>query len=371
MNDIDRLTILLIEDDKENLELLSKSLPSEFEGFQIEWDPCSSFDDAINLIKKWRYDIVVTDIYRDRTDQQEKGVNPEDEKAKNIIDQIRNYRFCPIIAFTDGSAPKSFQPGPFIRFADKSKGNTDILTEMKYLIETGIPSIARKIHEELDRSSGTYLWSFLESEWSNLEPTIKQNPQILERLVRRRASMQLGRLYQNKDTSPQEIKEIQGLEYYIYPPISTEKRLGEIIKSKIDNTYRLILTPHCLLEIQPGDQKPRAEYVLTIKTIQAKETLVSAKNNSEKFRKKTQLDVQNGKPKGRYCFLPHFLDIPNLYCDLMQIESLKIEEIENNFTSIAVLDSPFAEAIQSLFIRFYATVGVPNIDCEGLKKELE
>ena len=77
--------------------------------------------------------------------------------------------------------------------ADKSKGNEDILDKMKELIDTGIPEIARKLHDELDRAAGSYLWEFLEGNWDGLQDNLS-DPDILERLVRRRASIQIGRL---------------------------------------------------------------------------------------------------------------------------------------------------------------------------------
>ncbi|MCD4727621.1 MAG: response regulator [Pirellulales bacterium] len=370
------LHVLLVEDDQENLDLLIQTLPAEIDDHRIEWEPCDSFERAEQLVALRRFDIVVTDIYLDKPDHP-KGVDPADEKAKNIVAAIRNRRFCPIVAFSDASVPPTFTKGPFVRFADKSGGNEEILNQLRELLATGIPSIARKLHDELDQSNGSYLWEFLESRWQELKLTGVSDPAILERLVRRRAAMQLGRLSPGV-ASPTELDSVNGVEYYIYPRVSDELRLGEIIRSKKDEAIHVILTPHCYLKVQDGDMKPRADHVLTVKAFPAKDTItVATKPKSpwkgdesdklDKLRRRTKLEAELGKPSGRYCFLPRFLDIPDIYCDLLQTESLPLGTITDDYDRLAVLDTPFAEALQSCFARFHSRVGVPELAIDGVR----
>ena len=123
------------------------------------------------------------------------------------------------------------QVGPFVRFADKSTGNEDIVGKMEELIATGIPEIAKKLHDELDRAAGSYLWEFLEGNWDGLQDNLS-DPDILERLVRRRASIQIGRLDPDEPL-PTEVENVAGMEFYIYPPVSGEEiRLGQILQHK-------------------------------------------------------------------------------------------------------------------------------------------
>jgi len=369
------LHILLVEDDKENLDLLLKSLPQEMLDFRLEWEPCGSFERAKELVAIQRFDVVVTDIYRDRTGAA-KGVDPDDDQAKDIVSAIRSQRFCPVIAFTDGSVPQSIVEGPFVKIADKSRGDQEIIASLEELLATGIPEIARKLHDELDRVSGSYLWEFLEARWNDLISSSIRNQAVLERLVRRRAALQLGRLDPAVD-GPTELRVIDAVEYYIYPPVSDEFRLGEIIRCKHDKTVRIVMTPHCYLTIQPGAQEPRADHILTLKAFPAEEVLEkegvkwSGKSGSEELRRRTSIEAELGKPRGRYCFLPRFLDIPDLYCDLLQMESLPFKTITQNFEKLAVLDTPFAEALQSYFSRFYSAVGLPSLDHEGSKHLME
>jgi len=372
------LHILLVEDDEENLKLLMESLPSELENYHLQWEDCADFEDAITRVATRRYDLVVTDIYRDRRDRR-KGADPEDDRAKDIVAQIRSARFCPVVAFTDGSFPPSLQEGPFVKLADKSKGNDQIIEKMRELLATGIPGIARRLHDELDRASGSYLWDFLEGNWERLHENGLAEPSVLERLVRRRAAMQIGRL-DPVAHDPVEVETVEGVEYYIHPPVSDELRLGEILRQKTDGLFRVVLTPHCHLAIQPGKKEPRAEYILTVKTVPAKELLKTypPQGSSEDKKLKSlgrmmQSPVRDNRlqPEGRYWFLPGFLDMPDLYCDFLQLESIPYKDALDRHERFAVLDTPFAEAFQSCFTRFYSAVGLPGLDPARMKHLIE
>jgi len=368
------LHILLVEDDEENRKLLMESLPLELENYHLQWEDCADFEDAITRVATRRYDLVVTDIYRDRRDRG-KGIDPEDDRAKDIVVQIRSARFCPVVAFTDGSFPSSLQEGPFVKLADKSKGNDQIIEKMRELLATGIPGIARRLHDDLDRASGSYLWDFLEGNWEQLHENGLNNPSVLERLVRRRAALQIGRLNPESD-DPAEVKTVEGVEYYIHPPVSDDMRLGEILKHKSDGSFRVILTPHCYLETQSNSEEPRAEYILLANTVPANEMLnMYPPQGGTKHKKLKSLSkmMQSPardnrlKPEGRYWFLPGFLDMPDLYIDLLQIESIPYGDVLEQFERHSVLDTPFAEALQACYVKFISAVGIPTLNSNSFE----
>jgi len=367
------LDILLIEDDPENLRLLMESLPTSLAGHTLHWEPCGDFEEAVRSVMIRRYDLIVTDIYRDRKNKQ-KGADPGDERARDIIQEIRSKRFCPVLAFTDGSAPQSFKEEPFLRLADKSQGNKDILVKLQELLMTGIPAIARRLHDELDRTAGSYLWDFLEKNWIQLRDAGLGNPEVLERIVRRRASVQIGRLDPSAEDA-EELGSVEGVEFYICPPISPkELRLGELLRRRGSLDFRVVLTPHCHLAVQPKATVPRAEFVLTVRTVTATELLkrhpLEAGTAEKKLRllgRCLQSPADLGQPNGRYWFLPQFLNMPDLYCDLLQVESLEIGVIEKEYDRFAVLDTPFAEALQSCFTGFYSDVGLPTLIADKFK----
>lgn len=359
------LNVLLIDDDPESLQLLMESLPEEVAGAEIRWEECGTFEEAFQLIEDRRYDVVVSDIYRDRTSVR-KDLVTGDPQGRTVLEEIRARRFCPVLLFTDGTFPEEPKEGPFVKLADKSMGNGQILEKLEELLSTGIPELAHRLHDELDSTSGSYLWTFLDDNWASLESGGLTVPAVLDRLIHRRAAVQFGRL-QETPNGVEERPMIEGAEFYLRPRIAQELRLGQIVER--DGEYRVILTPHCHLVVQPGQSMPRADFVLTAKTVTAQSLFermpLRGRNHAEKaddLRRRIQSPAGFGRPSGRYWFLPGFLSMPHLYVDLLQLESLDIKSALEDWDTFAVLDIPFAEALQSSFVRFYSAVGLPMLD---------
>jgi CheY-like chemotaxis protein len=361
------LNVLLVDDDPESLHLLMESLPDTIEGATLRWDPCSAFDEALQRISDRRFDVVVTDIYRDREGQPKEPVTG-DPQGIGVLAEIRARRFCPVMLFTDGTFPTDHPEGPFLKLADKSPGNSQIVEKLAELIRTGIPELAHRLHDDLDSTSGSYLWEFLDSNWSALESGGLTQPAVLDRLVRRRAAVQLGRL-EESEAGLVERPTIEGAEFYLRPRIASELRLGQILER--NGEYRVVLTPHCHLVLQPKQAAPRADYVLTAFTVSASTLFdkfpLTGKAESDRLdnlRRRIQSPAGLGQPAGRYWFLPRFLSMPHLYVDLLRLESVPFAELLAEWTSFAVLDVPFAEALQSSFVTLYSAVGLPMLDPE-------
>lgn len=360
------LNVLLVDDDPQSLELLVRTLPETIAGETIRWEPSDSFEGALRLIQERRFDIVVTDVYRDHEGTEKLPVTG-DARGTGLLDEIRRRRFSPVLFITDGVFPPEYVDGPFFKLADKSE-DTSIEARMTELIETGIPELARRLHDDLDRTSGSYLWTFLDENWAAMEVGGLTDPIVLDRLLRRRASVQLGRL----DGSGNEATEhqlVEGAEFYLTPRIASDFRLGEIMRR--DDEYRVILTPHCHLGIQPGQDEPRAEFVLTALAVPW--TKVFGDNPLEgrglkkldSLRRRLQSPPDFGRGlRGRYWFLPGFLDMDHQFVDFLQVASLPYKELSEKWASFAVLDVPFAEACQSCFVNFYSAVGLPALNPE-------
>ncbi len=79
----------------------------------------------------------------------------------------------------------------FVVWADKSTSN-DIERAICQLLDTNIPQLARKLHDELERVAGSYLWGFLEEKWEQLNTPSSLDIAVLERMIRHRAAIQIG-----------------------------------------------------------------------------------------------------------------------------------------------------------------------------------
>lgn len=358
------LNVLLVDDDPQSLELLGDTLPDTVAGRTIRWERCGAFEDALIRISERRFDVVVTDVYRGQ--KRKEPVTGDPQGVTSVLDAIRERRFCPVLLFTDGSFPPDPPEGPFLKKADKSPGNSQIVAKLGELIETGVPELAHRLHDELDSTSGSYLWTFLDDNWAAMEVGGLTDPTVLDRLLHRRASVQLGRL-DDSGGEPSERAVVEGAEFYLMPRIASGFRLGEIVRR--DGEYRVVLTPHCHLVIQSGHEEPKAEFVLTALAVPWKKVFEehplegNAAKKLDALRRRLQSPADFGRGlRGRYWFLPAFLDMDHQFVDFLQVRSLPYRELSEEWTSFAVLDLPFAEAFQSCFVNFYSAVGLPVLD---------
>lgn len=365
------LNILLVEDDASDMKAYLRDLPEVFRtaGVEPKIHPTKSFTTASKLIEQShiRFDLILSDTYRG---------NRKDRDAAVIamVNKYREGRFCPLIVFSASSMPSTLDPGAFVLWADKSV-NGDIESAIRKMLLTGIPQLARSLHDELDRAAGGFLWQFLEVNWARLWPNGNPEASVLARLVRRRAALRIAEMNESS-SGLQPVGSVAGLEYYIYPELDRNSfKLGQIFcKNGAPTEFRVILTPHCHLTVQSGQQAPRAEYVLTVKVVLASHVLGAEKISNARAaqilhqHKKLRTwatppsGQEVGKPEGRYWFLPAFLDIPHSYCDFQQIEAIAYSELKTAYRTIAVLAPPFAESLQTCFVAYHSGVGIPNID---------
>jgi CheY-like chemotaxis protein len=366
------LEILVVDDDPEVIRQLEALLPDKLAEDQLLYQFETDFEAAVAMLARRRFDILISDIYVARETKHKTPIDA-DIKARELLAQIRGLRACPIILITDGQLPDEFKGHPFVATLDKgsAKFTEDLENTLAAMLETGIPGIARKLHEELDRHAGSYLWGFLEKNWQRLKDDPNGFDQLaLERVVRRRAAFQLARLTDN-DGTPQERQDADPCDYYIMPPIGSHLRLGEILRHKEDGSLRVVLTPHCHLVTQPNRDRPRADYLLTLKTVPAAQLLQDkpwGSNPGGKLRTRSSIPARDvGLPEERYCFLPGFLDVPDLYCDLMQTEAVAFADIGPTWERVAALDTPFAEALQSSFAKLFGAVGLPLLNTDRVK----
>jgi hypothetical protein len=316
--------ILLVEDDPEYLELLIDTVPDEVGTGRLRWHPCDSFEDALGLLELIRFDIVVTDVYRG-------PIADRDAAAIDLLAEYRKRRFVPVVFISSGPRPSGLECSSFVLWVDKSDTNEPVLDAVESVIDTRLPAVMRRLHDELDSEAATYIWPFIQGRWEELKSAGLCTPESLERLLRRRTAVQLGRLVP-ASSSAMEVSTVTSSDFYLMPPVSgVEFRLGDIWRHKESQDVRVALTPHCQLLVQPGKPSPKADHVLTVGTVPAGDVIATeppkGKTAEKRLRglgRRLQSPAEFGTPAGRYWFLPGFLDIPDLYCDLLSVESLPL-----------------------------------------------
>ena len=367
-----KLQVLLVEDSQDDMAQYKRDLPDIFKehGCEVDIDPKDTFESGLKAARNplTRYDLVITDTYRGN--HQERDI----AMVSELIKDFRQGKFCPLIVMSSGVRPEEFNETPFVRWAGKETAS-NLESQIQYMLRTGIPQSARKLHDELDNAAGKFLWGFIDENWDALESSAEKDVNLIERIVRRRAAMLLSDLIPSKYASHDSR---YGLEYYIYPALDHRHySLGDILVDKrTTRDFRVILTPHCHLFLQQGQERPKAEHFLTVKTVPITDVLrkkiKNAKQGTEE-RQENKLKLwarspahTERKPEGRHWYLPKFLDIPHLYCDFLQIESLPFESIKNDYRKVATLLPPYAEALQECFTSFYGSVGIPDIQTRSI-----
>jgi len=370
------MQVLLVEDEPEDLRQYERDFPRVFSSRGVEADihPCQDFGEAYAQTSSplYRYDLIVSDTYR----------GPARDRDAQVLRMVQNYRgnrFCPLVIYSSGVKPPDLREGAFVLWADKSRSG-DIERALNQLLDTNVPQLARQLHDELERTAGSYLWNFLEDKWQQLNNPSPLGARVLERMVRRRAAVQIAEIDQSSE-SPGFV-ERHAPEYYVYPAFDTQYfNLGDILRSLRDsNDWRVVMTPHCHLFKQQGQEKPRADHVLLVRAVKARDVLgekLDKVKTQEKLQQRRKLSQwarspaqTEGKPEGRYWYLPGFLDIPHSFCDFLQVESVPYGKLMNDLQRVATLTSPYAEALQSCFAGFYASVGIPTMQTESIESLL-
>jgi hypothetical protein len=373
------LNILLVEDEALDMQSYVRDFPPLFEacGVTARFHCAETFEKAYTLIDSphIRFDLILSDTFRGNQSNRDAAVI-------DMVNKYRKGRFCPLVVFSASAKPDDLTLGAFVIWADKAVAG-DVESAIRRMLATGIPQLARRLHDELDQTAGGFLWNVLEQHWDKLWAGDAPDPKVIERLIRKRAALHMAEADPSADP-PRPLSTVEGLEYYIYPPLKQKGySLGHIIqKTNEPMDIRAVLTPHCHLEIQPDQAEPRAKYVLTVKTtspaqVLGAEKITNAKSQQQigQFKKlktwSTPPSGDFGKPEGRYWYLPAFLEIPHLYCDFQQLESLGYSTLDAQFKPLAVLASPFAESLQACFLAYHAGVGIPKIRPESIKSLLD
>lgn len=364
------LNVLLVEDNPEDYEQLVRDLPDTFArlGHEARIDPYDTFEEGLKRVQDphSRYDLVISDTYRGEHEK-------KDAAVLDMINEFKKGKFCPLIIYSSGALPDRLTPTVFVNWVEKSDPRylEDAIGE---ILSLGIPQTARKVHDEIDRAAGSFLWEFLEKHWTELQDG-GVNAELLERIIKRRVALAVSDLMPGQYAA---IDNKYGLEYYIYPALDHDHfSLGDIVKSKTEDEYRLLLTPHCHLVIQQNAKQPKADFVLTIKAIPAAQVLGQKIENTKEKTEPQQLKKlgqwarspaqTEHSPEGRYWYLPKFLAIPHLFCDFLQVESLDYDSLNSDYDRLATLLPPYAEAAQECFSSFYGSVGIPTLDPNTIK----
>lgn len=416
------LRILSVEDEEDQRDILKKVFSKPILEKEIEFKSIDDFESAIAEITKNDYHIVILDIYKGKPDD-------NIDEGEKILKAIQNERFIPVIFYSGNTKNVKNLRSQMVGVVTKAEegGIANLKKEVERLVRSNLPFIRENIHNYLEKELKEYFWDIIHQKKGIFRAD--------------KEDFSLGYLMLRKfghSLSKEKIAEILGddslkqdkahpMQFYIYPTDDNQEfECGEIVKSKENNEFFVILTPSCDF-IKTSGRKRKAEKILLVRTIELEkvkeykeqkdkyincdteykkvkqeyETLkkeiknINIDENIDKIKEYFELEtiyeklnktyklydncknnissIIETRKSDRYFFLPKtpFIE-ENRVIDFQNKEMVSYESLSDpkNYERIAKLDSPFAESMVASFIRYYNRIGFPDIDTDYILNNL-
>lgn len=364
------LKILYIEDDKENREDLKEVLDGiSIDDMKISIDCLESFDTESHQFNQ--YHIVILDLFEGVA-----GSNGK-ESGREVLKRIREKLFVPVIFFSGNTKSILHLRSQVIGIATKGDGGfNELKSEITRLSAHNLPFLKENVHDYIEKEFQKYFWEVIQEQNDKFKP--EDEDFSLGYMLLRNFGNSLSKDNICKILGDRLIKEskVHPMEFYIYPTDTTQEyENGEIIKGKDDNdSMYIILTPSCdMIERYkngvPVGRKAKKILLATARLLTDTEEWsdYSRNKNKENINKLSKL-IQASND--RYFFLPGTPFIENRIVDFQNKIMVNYDSLKTDFIRIATLDSPFAQAMSTSFIRYYNRIGFPDIDSEYVLSHL-
>ena len=366
------MKLLFVEDNPETVEFLRERIKEE--GLAKKKPPVKKFKEAVKTIKEIRPDVIILDIF-------DGDPAKERKEGRKSLDFIWGEHFCPVIVYSAFPEEMEHEEHPFIHSVQKGRESEESvlekLKEIKQHIDT-IKSVEQYVHETFSsvlKEVAPYAFDAYEG---------NSREDALKRATRRRLAARMDELSNEDD------KSLAPWEQYIFPPISTQFRLGDVLMEKARDSsdpkaFRIVLTPSCDLEKHNGIRK--VKNVLVSRCCPMKKgigksisNLVKVPKNSEQKKgneKKIKNLLSQGHSNG-IIPLPALKDkIPSMAADLRDLQLIPVEKIGTQespgvveYVSVASLDSPFREMVSWAYLQIAGRPGLPDRDFREWIKEI-
>ncbi len=354
---------LIVEDNGDTVRQLEEMLPRCIEApNEIEISVCSSFRDAMQRLKKERFDLLILDL----KDESDVSIAADEKPAGlAIFDELKAIRFVPVIFYTALAHKVRSEQSTFVRVVEKTESITKVREEVKRVLETQLPWLTRYI-EELQRE---YMWEIVSAHWRE-EKTAYENVDITYLLAKRIAyslqkdARKMARKISRDTVAIANPNKIHPMEMYVHPPISGSRLAGDIMSGKVGGVsgYWIVLTPSCDLE-----RESRLEGILLAQCVELnneKEYLRWKEDQSTENSEGLENIIQDHRKKvqsERFKFLPGTFFLPDLVIDFQKLYMITLDELKG-LNVIASMDSPYAESVTTKFSRYFGRIGTLDID---------
>ena len=371
------MKILIIEDDNNIVDTIRDFLSEEEPTWNVKG---TSFNIAKEKLVSFRPDIVILDIFDGKIDLD----NATGEKLHSFV---WDKHFCPIVVFSAGIDLTKIEDNqhPFKHFVKKGSESYNKLIYVLRNFQTHIKSI-----------NDTFIYI-----QNNLSDVLRDvAPQIFQEIdteadrcdaIKRASRRRLAALM---DESPNGKTKLVSWEQYIYPPITKNCLLGDVIMKfggsiSEPTDFRIILSPSCDLVKRP---EPKIKEILVARCCSVVDGLGKANIKDLKNNSKSRNTIQHILTQGyinSVILLPKLKGkIPSMFADMKDLELVpwnsicddeesgtsedirNIERSDTRYYRVASIDSPFREMISQVYQLVSTRPGLPERDFKSWAKEL-
>lgn len=370
--------VLIVEDNEDLATSLKDLVEAEFANLSVFL--ATSFESAQDALRTQRFDVLVLDVFRGEP------TSGGDQAGRQILEELRTIRFVPVIFYTALPAEvEDLSSPPLVHVAGKGDAAaTELMNALRKALESGLLILNRGILEHVEKIVREYLWEFVSNHW----PTALQaaDKRELAYLLARRLAVSLSEVGVEElaaklgaeGTTAKMLDALHPVEMYVLPPVSKEMRTGEIVRGKLgeDTGCWIVLTPSCDLVERPP--KPaKAERVLLAhadpleQTDEFKEWQATPNSNTKRNALAALMtNNRRNDQADRFHFLPGAFTLPNLIVDFQSVITVPANELAE-LERVAVLDSPYAEALIARYVRYVGRVGTRDLDVNLVLQALQ
>ena len=353
------LNILFIEDEPESIQTLVRALHRSG-----NYECCiAGFDDYSSYMDVFVPDVVVLDLIR-------AGSTPESENVGlgSLKEMISKCQFRPVVIYS--AHPDLFMDShPLIKSVQKGSGSeekakaeiasfSEYAKSVKQAEQVLREAFSSAMHEVAPFAYKAYA---VENEASR-----SQRHELIERAAKRRLAAMM-------DKPAEEGQKLLAWEQYIFPPLSKDYKLGDVLREKVKSSddataFRIILTPSCDMVVS-GGRTPKVKEILLARCHATKEAFSKKgfnSSNAKTWGKKLQ--DHSYEELLPYPSLGNL--IPQMAANLKDLELVAIGEIGTKYERIASVDSPFRELVSWVYMQAGCRPGIPDRDNEKWASEI-
>jgi CheY-like chemotaxis protein len=370
---MERWQFFLVEDnDQVRRDVVEYIEGEEFDFGAVAVQESGSFGHALDLLSQRKVDLLILDVMGNHDQDKTAGIG--------VLEKWKKTGFAPVIFYT--ALPESVRASEnaLVRVVGKEAGSLEQLgAEIKSVFDSGIPQAHKALVRHFDLTLRDYMWGFVLQNWPKFEEIVRQ-PDFV-RLLLQRLAARFGRegveqivkeLHPGYEVDCVDGQKVHPTEYYIVPPVGDDPQLGDL--RRIGDATFVVVWPSCDLIRRNG--VPKVEKALCAKArplsdfAEFNEWLGKPSGKNAAALKALMKNNRGGQTQAdRYHFLPGAWSIPPSIIDFQELVHFPVDELRE-CQCLAVVASPFAEAIGARFTRYLGRLGTPDLDIAMCLRDL-